>query len=269
MPPSQLAEEERRSAEASLKKAAVELEATLRRTCQLLTQLTQLPAIATPPDGAGDTHLKKLFVTAVAPGAALLVLLFSNGRTESRVLTEVRLDAAQALVLAEALDTRFSETSLRDLARPEAVRELPPPALALAGTLWRRIVQEVQQIARTLHSEAPVFVEGVPIALRQPEFRDVERLEHFLSLLQERAAVVALLGQRSATDNLAVQIGDELGRADLSEYAVVRSPYFVGERLSGTIGVVGPTRMDYARAAAAVKLMARAVSHALTRLAVA
>jgi heat-inducible transcriptional repressor len=269
MPSPTLPESESRDAEASLKRAAGELEATLRRTCQLLAQLTQLPAIATPPGGTGDTHLKKLFVTAVAPGAALLVLLFSSGRTENRVLTGISLDAAEALSVAGALEERFGQRNLRALARPETARELPPPPLALQSALWRRIATEIQQVARTLYAEAPVFVEGTPTALRQPEFRDVERLEHFLALLQERAAVVALLGRQSPTDALAVQIGDELGRADLSEYAVVRSPYFVGERLSGTIGVVGPTRMDYARASAAVQLMARAASQALTRLALA
>jgi heat-inducible transcriptional repressor len=263
-----LAEGEKRDAESSLKRAASELEATLRKTCQLLAQLTQLPAIATPPD-TDDTRLKTLFVTAVAPGAALLVLLFSNGRTENRVLTGVSLDATEALVLAEELQTRFSEKSVRLLARPETGREGSPPTLTLLAPLWRRIASEVQSVAWGLHAASPVFVEGTQAALRQPEFRDVERLDHFLSLLQERAAVVALMGRRSAPGPVSVQIGEELGRADLAEYAVVRSPYFVGERLSGTIGVVGPTRMDYARASAAVQLMARAVGQALTRLAVA
>lgn len=259
---------ESREAEASLRKAAAELETTLRRTCQLLAQLTQLPAIATPPD-ADDTRLKKLFVTAVAPGAALLVLLFSNGRTENRLLTGVSIDATEALLLAEELQAKFGEQSLRSLARPETAREAAPPTLLSQNPLWRRIAQELQGVARALHAEAPVFVEGTQSALRQPEFREIERLEHFLALLQERAALVALMGQKSAPGSFSVQIGDELGRPELSDYAVVRSPYFVGERLTGTIGVVGPTRMDYARVSAAVQLMARAVGQALTRLSVA
>ncbi len=268
MPPPQLADGERRDAESSLKRAASELEATLRKTCQLLSQLTQLPAIATPPD-TDDTRLKKLFVTAVAPGAALLVLLFSNGRTENRVLTGVSLDAAEALLLADELQKHFSEKSVRQLSRPETAREVSSPALALLAPLWRRIASEVQGVAWGLHAESPVFVEGTQGVLRQPEFRDVERLDHFLTVLQERAALVALMGRQSNPAPVSVQIGEELGRADFSEYAVVRSPYFVGERLTGTIGVVGPTRMDYARASAAVQLMARAVGQALTRLAVA
>ena len=271
MPPAPIQESEGRRLQTSLLGAATELETTLRHTCRLLAQLTQLPAVATAPD-ADEATLRKVFVTAAGPSVALLVILLSSGRTESRLLPELSLSASEALMLADALQERLSGRRLAHLSETGA--EPPPSELQPLSVAWGRLCREVRQVARTLREQSIVFVEGAQTALKQPEFRDVERLDQFLTLIQERAALVELVGQAlervpTPPATVTVRIGNELGRPELADYAVVRSPYFVGERLSGTIGVVGPTRMDYAAASAAVQFLAHAVGQALTRLAVA
>jgi heat-inducible transcriptional repressor len=270
MAPAPLAEREGRGLELSLRGAATALETTLRHTCQLLAELTQLPAVATAPE-SNATTLRKIFLTAAGPNLALLVFLFSDGRTENRLLPEVSLSASQALILADALQDRFGDRRLRELADARMASAQPPPGHPALISAWRRLCAELQSAVASVEQRASVFVEGAQTALRQPEFRDVERLEQFLTVIQERAAVVELVGQalERSPSSVSVRIGDELGRPELSEYAVVCSPYFVGETLSGTIGVVGPTRLDYARASAAVRFMANAVGVALTRLSVA
>jgi heat-inducible transcriptional repressor len=142
--------------------------------------------------------------------------------------------------------------------------------------LWNRLRNELFAVARTSPDDVPVFVEGAHAVLQHPEFRDVERLGHFLSTLQERAALVEMLGQ--ALDERAspsppptgvhVVIGEEHQRPALSDFSFVSSTYFVGPRERGAIGVLGPTRMDYGRTAAAVRFMARTVGDLLTRLSV-
>lgn len=261
---------EERGLESSLRGAATALETTLRHTCQLLAEITQLPAVATAP-ATDSTTLRKVFLTAAGPNLALLVLLFSDGRTENRLLAETSLSASQALILADALQERFGERRLPVLVDPSTEGAPPPGGIPELHGVWRRLCAALRSAVSSVDQRTTVFVEGAQTALRQPEFRDVERLEQFLTVIQERAAVVELVGQalEKSPATVSVRIGDELGRPELSEYAVVRSPYFVGETLSGTIGVVGPTRLDYARASAAVQFMANAVGAALTRLPVA
>jgi heat-inducible transcriptional repressor len=122
-----------------------------------------------------------------------------------------------------------------------------------------------------------VYVEGAHEVFQLPEFRDVERLGTFLNTLQERAALVEMMGRAlaerkgksgSSGNNTSVHvvIGEENSEPALHPYAVVSAPYFVGDRERGAIGVLGPTRMDYARASAAVTLMAQTVGDLLTRL---
>ena len=270
MAPAPLPEREGRGLESSLRGAATALETTLRHTCQLLAELTQLPAVATAPESDATT-LRKIFLTAAGPNVALLVLLFSDGRTENRLLPETSLSASQSLILADALQERFGDRKLRTLADAQTAHAAPPSGHPALAFVWRKVCGELRSAVASVERRANVFVEGTQTALRQPEFRDVERLEQFLTVIQERAAVVELVGQalERTPATVSVRIGDELGRPELFDYAVVRSPYFVGETLSGTIGVIGPTRMDYARASAAVRFMANAVGVALTRLSVA
>lgn len=252
--------------------ASSELDAILRRTCQLLTTMTRLPAVATPPENAAKTQLRQVFVSPAGTDKTLLVLLFSTGRTANRVLSDAKVTASGALTLANALNEAFAGRNPSDL--NDSLEPPPGEARRSYAALWPRLVAEVTATVRAVASEeAPVYVEGANAVLELPEFRDADRLGQLLSTLQERAAVLEMLGRAfgaapGGTDTSAVQvaIGEEMGRSDLAPYAVVMSPYFIGERERGAIGVLGPTRMDYARASASVAFMAQTMGDLLTRL---
>lgn len=260
---------------AAVASAASELSALLRQTCKLLAQMTNLPAVATPPD-TGDTVLQQVFVSPVLGDKLLLVLLFSTGRAENRLLPDAgrALSASDALVLANALNERFADISVSVL-RTTSVDDAPPPELARHAPLWARLAGEITQAVRQIGGDAPVVVEGTHAVLEYPEFRDVERACSFLATLQERAAVLEMLGGafvgkigeiQSPNPSVKMVIGEENGRTDWADWAVVSSAYYVGDKEAGKIGVLGPTRMDYARASASVSFMARTMSDLLTRL---
>lgn len=280
--------------------ASSELDTILRKTCQLLASMTRLPAVATPPD-AGDTELRQIFLSPVSADKMVLVLVFSTGRTENRLITGIRLSASDALVLANGLNERLVGARLSEMsalspgadaaaggeaaaASTNRLLDSLAPELAAFGPVLPRLIAEIAAAARALSEETPVFVEGTNAVLEQPEFRDVERLSQFLTTLQERAALLEVLGRAldegvplsGTASSSAVEvrpvaqvvIGQELQRPDFSQYSVVSSPYYVAGRRSGSIGVLGPTRMDYGRASAAVEFMALTVSDLLTRLSV-
>ena len=249
-----------------------ELDAIVRKTCSLLAAMTHLPAVATTPD-ATDTCVRQVFVSPATGDKTLIVLLLSTGRTASRLVLDLSLSASDALLLAHGLNDRLdgeSLVNLRALAAAPERKPVPTELSALAGA-WKRLVTEIGNAVRAMSEESPIYVEGASSVLEHPEFRDVERLGDFLALLQERAALLEMLERSlAATEGASAvryAIGEELGSPDRTEYAVVSAPYTIGGTERGTIGVLGPTRMDYARASAAVELMARTMSDLLTRLA--
>jgi heat-inducible transcriptional repressor len=272
MPLPVIQEGEAQLIQSAVASAASELDAILRRTCQLLAEMTRLPAVATAPD-ADDTELRQVFLTPAGVQKSLLVLLFSTGRSENRLLVDVALTAGEALRLANALNDRFQGATLGALVvmPPETA---PPPELARFTALWKRLTAEITAAARAIRVEKPMYVEGTQVVFEQPEFRDVDRLGQFLATLQERAALLEMLNGALGGASLSplplvqVTIGEEMYRPAMVEYSMVSSHYFIGTRERGSIGVLGPTRMDYGRAAAAVELMARTMSRILTRLSV-
>lgn len=269
---------------ATVSSASAELDAILRKTCQLLTVMTKLPALATTP-ALHDTVLRQIFVSPAGAAKILLVLLFSTGHTESRIVGNLPLSASDALQLANALNTRFSGTPIATLRSLTAETETAPIELWKRAEDWAILCLEIALAARSASESADeMVIEGAHSALEHPEFRDVDRLSQYLTLLQERAALLEMLDRALATtasapldtapsalspSQVQVTIGAESGLPGMTDYAVVSSPYYVGTREAGAIGVFGPTRMDYARSTAAVDLMARTVGEVLTKLSVA
>jgi heat-inducible transcriptional repressor len=258
-----LARAEIKTVQRAITSAASELEAILRRTCQILTQLTALPAIATSPD-ADDTELSQVFVSVAGADKTLLVLLFSTGRTEHRLLTGLPLTTAEAQTVAHTLNSLCEKQSLSALATLDITLDTPIVAFS---TITRRLLVEIIAMARSIREESPVFVEGTQVVFAQPEFRDIEKLGQFLATLQERAALLEMLQNiLPPLSEVTVRIGEETGRVSMQDCAIVSSPYYIGNKERGSLAVVGPTRMDYGRVSVAVQFMATTLSDALTRL---
>ena len=94
-------------------------------------------------------------------------------------------------------------------------------------------------------------------------FDAVETVREILGILEEQLVVVSLL--RDVMDRgLSVAIGTETGMQPLNECSLVVAPYEVGGRPAGTVGVLGPTRMDYPQALAAVAVVSQNLGNRLT-----
>ena len=99
--------------------------------------------------------------------------------------------------------------------------------------------------------------------LRRAAFDAVETVRHVLTVLEQQLVVVTLL--RDVLDRgLTVAIGSETGVEDLAECAIVVAPYEVEGEPVGTIGVLGPTRMNYAQTLAAVAMVSKGLGRRLS-----
>jgi heat-inducible transcriptional repressor len=102
--------------------------------------------------------------------------------------------------------------------------------------------------------------------LRQPEFVEVSRLEELLELLEQGAQLASVLHQVAFEKDVEIIIGRENTQSGLHECSLVLTTYRMTERLRGTIGVMGPTRMRYGQVVARLRLVTEAASDALVRL---
>ncbi len=102
-----------------------------------------------------------------------------------------------------------------------------------------------------------IYVDGTINILEQPEFKQVEKFKLVLSILEEEEKLLGLMNQALQKRGLNIRIGDEINDDAVEDCSMVTATYEVDGRVLGAIGVLGPTRMDYAHVVTVVDFVAK------------
>jgi heat-inducible transcriptional repressor len=227
-----------------------DVEDLLARTSTVLSQLTRLVSLVIAPAIDAAT-LKLVELVVLGPGSALLLLVFDTGRVDKRLvdlpvdISEADLDRVRTMLTEHVRGRRLAQVhpALRSLA-DDAPSDLRPALAALAEAT------STDLDAETVHR---VFVGG-QASLAGDEAFERTQLSRMFQLLEERATVARLLADATADDAPTVRIGEENQVEDLRAASLVAQRYQLVT--AGSLGVLGPTRMDYAEALATVRAVA-------------
>jgi len=222
-----------------------EVEELLGRTSGLLAGLTDYAAVVVGPRHESAT-IRSVQLVGLSTRLALLVVVLSDGAVEKRTV-DMPADTPDDL-LAEAAAHLTAHTRGGTLANPGAVPELREPSL---NTVIRCGVAALRELSGTGEPDH-VFVGGS--SRMASAFDAVETVRSVLSILEQQLVVVELI-EDILDRGLSVAIGAEHGFEPLAACALVLAPVAIEGEVAGTIGVVGPTRMHYPRALAAVELV--------------
>jgi heat-inducible transcriptional repressor len=230
-----------------------EVEELLGRTSGLLADLTHYAAVVVGP-GHESATVRSVQLVGLAARRALLVVVLSDGAVEKRTVDLVDDVGDERLASAAAHITAHVQGAT--LAQPGAVPEVRDRAL---NAVVRAAVDALTELASGDEHEH-VFVGGS--ARMASAFDAVETVRSVLSILEQQLVVVELI-EDILDRGLSVAIGAELGFEPLASCALVVAPVAIEGEVAGTIGVVGPTRMHYPRALAAVELVGRQLGERL------
>ena len=231
-----------------------ELEQMLHDTSTLLTHLTDYAAVVVGSAVHETAAVRSAQLVSLTPRVALLVVVLSNGSIEKRTLdlTEDATDERMAVANARLASTAVGKP-LADIGDPAPTgdRVVDDLLVAAVATLRATAVDDGEQ----------VYVGGASrMALA---FDALATVRQVLSILEQQYVVVTLV--RDVIDRgLSVAIGTEHGFEPLAECSVVVAPYVVDGEIAGTVGVLGPTRMNYPQAMAAVGAVSKRLSAHLT-----
>ncbi len=122
--------------------------------------------------------------------------------------------------------------------------------------------------AATAGSDAPgeVVIEGHTVLFDRPEFSDPEKIRRYLRTFDEKERLVGLLDQTLAAGGVQVLIGSETELEDLPDISLISANYRRGGVNAGTLGIIGPTRMDYGKLVPLVGFTAQVMSDVLDGL---
>lgn len=230
-----------------------EAEQMLSETSRLLSNLTNLTSVVVAP-GPAEASLRSVQLVGLSSTAAVLVVVLSDGTVEKHTIElpdgagDERVAAATAHLAAHLTGTPRQDP-----------RPVPPTGDAATDHLVDRSIRALT--GRQGDDPEQVFVGGA--ARMAQAFDAIETVREVLGILEQQFVVVSLL--RDVIDRgLHVAIGTETGMAPLAECAIVVAPYDIEGERAGTIGVLGPTRMNYPQALAAVAVVSNRLSDRLT-----
>jgi len=235
-------------------KAHGELEQMLHDTSRLLSDLTEHTAvvIGRPPEA---TSIRSVQFVGLAGGIALIVVVMSNGAIEKRTL-DVGPDVGDDRFAAATAHLSRHLIGMHLAAVPETVASTGDPATDALSSAALTSMRELHD-----DGDEQMFVGGASRMARA--FDAVETVREVLGILEQQYVVVTVL--RDVLDRgLQVAIGAETGLETLAECSLVVAPYEIEGEEAGTIGVLGPTRMNYPQALAAVAVVSKRLSHHLT-----
>jgi heat-inducible transcriptional repressor len=239
----------RRAEVLDLSRMRREVDEAMRVTTTALSQVTDLLALATAPP-ASSSHIHRVEVLLLQPRVVMVVVIASNGAVTKRVFPFGR-DVDPGLVewASSYLNERLTGLALG--ARMTGARLVDPE-------LSQRESEFLEQIAGaftdlTERAEQDLYVEGAARLLSEEHAPDLPHADALMRALERRAELLGVL--RSALDRRSVfaWIGGENPSPELRSVSVIGANYGLGYRNLGTVGVVGPMRMDYATAIASVR----------------
>ncbi len=146
----------------------------------------------------------------------------------------------------------------------EAVLQRMSEETAACDRILARSLELGRRAVEVDSSAGDVFIEGTSNLLGSPDFANVQRMRALFRTLEEKSRLVDLLSRIIEGEGVQVVIGRENPVSDLADCSVVASTYHSGDRVMGTVGIVGPTRMEYARTIALVEHLAKVLSRLLS-----
>lgn len=238
---------------------AVDLDDVVQRSVRLLSQLTRQVAVVQYPTLSRST-VRHVELVALAPNRLLVVLILSTGRVEQR-LVELAEELSED-ALAGLRSRLLLAVTGRVIAEAATAARAIVPEHADAADPTAAVVEVLTEAMSDHRSDQRVAVGGAANLARYGDSFD-SAVRPLLEALEEHVVLLKLLGEASSGGTVTVRIGAEGPYEQLSSTSVVSSGYGPEANSLATLGIVGPTRMDYPGTIAAVRAVARYVSHIL------
>ena len=251
-----LSMDETRSINSAIEEKMQRVDKMVERVAKLVSQATDLPAISMA-SRHGQFSVKRFDLIMAGAGSFILVVMLSNDEVVNKLIKlPLHVEENDLKVLSALLNA-----TMVDLSIEEFTPNLMDRVMRSAGVAASLVPIIVEFTTATLRrqNDTNMAVAGHVRLLEQPEFRDVEKAQRMLTSLDEDAFtnLPAVMQDMGGTK---VLVGPENIADELKDTSVVMTKFDIGDGMQGMIGVVGPTRMDYAKVTARLSYFAESLS---------
>ncbi len=257
----QLPVRERRYIDQHFKKAASDVDLLMSVSTHLLSELShQVGVVLTP--AVDGTVLRTVDFVGLQDCRVLCVVVSEGGFIDNVVIeTEEPVSREDLIRISNYLNQSFAGLSLAQIR--DRLLALMAEERRQVDNLLSQAIALAERAAQATHERA-VLMEGTRSLLDQPEMSDVEHIRRMLDAFADKAHLVKILNHCMAGGGVRVFIGEDSELTSELDFSLVAAPYGIGGNTVGSLGVIGPSRMEYSRAFALVNYLGKTLSRALT-----
>ena len=253
---SRLSIDETKSINSAIEEKMQQVDKMVEKVAKLVSQATNLPAIsaASRLKSACVTHFE---LVQAGTGNIILVLMLPNDQVVNKLIKlPVHVSETDLKLLSAVLNASMTDIPLEDMSA-----ELMEKVMRSAGNASALVPVILDFTQQTLKNQTNtnMAVFGQSRLLGLPEYRDVDKAQRIMSSIDEDA-LANLPAVMSDITGTKVLVGPENVADELKDSSVVMTKFDIGDGMQGMIGVVGPTRMDYAQITARLSYFAESLS---------
>jgi heat-inducible transcriptional repressor len=228
----------------ALQKQYVNLNNVISSVSDVISKITLCPTVMTMPTQSGAKVVNVKMIMIEKNQAIIVVVLDGGSVRNKRVRVSENITYEEIDAISEFLNSQLAGLSANDI--DEARMLLLYNAMGQYKNFLKTVLDFVLDC---LHQDASeVYIGGASNILNHPEFCDIERAREFLNFIDNRENATKVLSLSSPdSDDIKVVIGRETGLEEMKNTSIILANYHAGGKLRGKIGVIGPTRMNYAR----------------------
>lgn len=250
-------EEDLKIKEYVLNSAMLEVNKIVKNASTLLSELTHLTCIVKTPSMSMST-LKSIQIVRMDDQNLLAVIVTDGGLIKNQIIRVNEAPSVEVLSgINKILNQRLVHLSIEEI-NLEVINNLK---LDLHGydEVFNAMLPALYQCLKE-DDTSRVFMEGTTNIFNYPEYNDIEKAKQILSLLHNKDCVVELIEPES---DITIKIGDENYIPEAKECSVISAEYSLGDSAKGTIGLIGPRRINYSKVIAIMAQVMKELNNTL------
>ena len=259
--PSSLDTEELASIRSLFDSKIYEIEMVAKKSAKLLSEFTNYTTIVLGPELL-ETRLKQIEIIPLNRESVVAIIVTDTGHVEHKTFKVPEgLEPPDLEKLVNILNERLKGCpmiELQDLIQRELVS-------VIKNNLYdhERVFDLINNIFGHKKAEK-VFYGGKTNMFSQPEFNDIHKIRSLLSVIEQESVIYNLFKSKDA--GITVKIGQENQLQEMQNCSVITATYSLGDEPMGSIAILGPTRMEYARVITLLNIFSQDLTRALTSL---
>lgn len=237
------------------------LEDFYKNSVNLLANISNCTAYLITPQRA-DTKIKRLTLVKIDKKTALLVLIGDKGVIERYFLEIENISDEDFYYIEKVLNEKMSGI---DFDKIESLKISLSDNMIRYGNFISNVVKIASEFNKKV-SSIEIYYDGLTNILNFDEYRDLDKAKDFMSLVEDRDSLFQILKDDNFTGDMEVIIGSENSASLMKENTIIRAPFTKDYGIYGSIGIIGPVRIDYMRLVKVVKIFSDALTRGLKEM---